>query len=48
MSIPSWVPFPVDGLEKQGSAAMQKLIDSDVEPLIYEFRDKLVKFAADV
>ena len=46
MTLPSWVPIPLATLEKQGSQSLQKLIDADVEPLVCEFRDKLVKWAA--
>ena len=45
MSIPAWVPIPKKTLEKQGSESLQKMIDSDVGPLVEEFRDKLVAWA---
>lgn len=40
MTIPDWVPVPVKQMEKSGSEALQKLIDSDVAPVLEQFKDR--------
>ena len=40
LSVPSWIPIGTATMEKQGSKALDKMLDSDVAPLIEKFKDK--------
>ena len=44
LSVPSWIPIGTAAMEKQGSKALDKMLDSDVAPLIEKFKDKYTEW----
>lgn len=42
MEIPSWVPIPAGVLERKGSEALEKMMETDVKPKLDGLRDKLL------
>ena len=44
LSVPSWIPIGTAAMEKQGSKALDKMLDSDVAPLIEKFKEKYTEW----